>query len=428
MKVDVDDLTIAKSNFNKMEDTMMKLNSAMEHASVEHDDKATKVITDKDPKVSVADPAAFSLAQDFDTIVCDLDIPEFLKNHQTTLRFPEKVRLRLKVFPFGSGLCGADPRASISFLMQLMLLLVEVERMTAKSGKSPQKACLAWRPEGLSFVIRHGDDLVGKILPMVSCPAKFSSFLRKLYRWGFRQVVDRSVERSDKAPKNREKVFMHPYFQRDNKSLMDRMKSITAESTRKELATRAFIQKQESRLSKLEVTSAAPEEAMSCPGDGKIPSNSALHPFLHNAVPDLSQPQQRALAASLLAEGAQRSLGTILPPKAFDLCLTAPPSNYLTSSSIPLGASLGSTAGLPLSIHGLADQLVRDIRLRAAAADSLLLRNSLTSHQRPHPTRSLFTRPSLNDYLPPLSNVLTTTELGRLELFDRLVGVDFRAR
>jgi hypothetical protein len=79
-------------------------------------------------------------------------------------------------------------------------------------------------------------------------------------------------------------------------------------------------------------------------------------------------------------------------------------------------------------LHGLTDRLVRDMRLRAAAAaDNLLLRNTLAMHQR-SAVPTLFTRPSLSVYLPPLSSVFTTTELGRLEMLDNLVGGDFSGR
>lgn len=301
--------------------------------------------------------------------------------------------------------------------------------MTSKCGKTLQKACLAWGAEGQSFVIRHGDELERKIIPMISCPAKFSSFLRKLYRWGFRQVVDRSNERSDKSSKNREKVFMHPYFQRDNKALMDRMKSITAEGTRKELATQSFVQHQESRLPKVLGNSASPEATMSGQGFSNLQSSGILHPYLQDVLSTQPVPQQRhyPFTASMMAQGSQRDLSARLLSKALDMDVLCPtPSSYLMSSS-SLGA-LGSATNSAVNLHGLTDRLVRDMRLRAAAAaDNLLLRNTLAMHQR-SAVPTLFTRPSLSVYLPPLSSVFTTTELGRLEMLDNLVGGDFSGR
>jgi hypothetical protein len=128
-----------------------------------------------------------------------------------------------------------------------MLILAEIERLCEKAGINRRKACLAWMPGGRSFVIRPCEFLDEKILPMISCPTKFSSFLRKLYRWGFRQVVNRSDRLGNLS---KAKVFMHPYFQRDNASLMDRMKSITAEGTRKEIEKRAYIEGPEAKISK----------------------------------------------------------------------------------------------------------------------------------------------------------------------------------
>ncbi len=94
MKHDVKVVANAKPEISQTEEESMVTSPPMEHLPKEHPKEKHGQISDsKDLKVSVvAEPAAFSLARDFDTIVGDLDIPQFLKDHQTTLRVPEKVR------------------------------------------------------------------------------------------------------------------------------------------------------------------------------------------------------------------------------------------------------------------------------------------------------------------------------------------------
>jgi hypothetical protein len=96
------------------------------------------------------------------------------------------------------------------------------------SQKEDQKTfCIAWLPDGKSFVIRYPDEFTRKVLPLQFKATKFSSFTRKLYRWGFRQV-NRGIGPDDPI------IFGNEFFQRDELELMSKMKSITAASTRKE--------------------------------------------------------------------------------------------------------------------------------------------------------------------------------------------------
>ena len=48
--------------------------------------------------------------------------------------------------------------------------------------------CIAWLPHGRSFVIHSPERFTEHVLPKITKPCKFSSFTRKLYRWGFRQI------------------------------------------------------------------------------------------------------------------------------------------------------------------------------------------------------------------------------------------------
>ena len=86
--------------------------------------------------------------------------------------------------------------------------------------------CIAWLPDGKSFVIRNPDEFTRKVLPKFFKATKFSSFTRKLYRWGFRQV-NRGIGPDDPI------IFGNEHFQRDSAEEMTKMRSITAASSRK---------------------------------------------------------------------------------------------------------------------------------------------------------------------------------------------------
>jgi hypothetical protein len=111
-----------------------------------------------------------------------------------------------------------------------MLMLMHVEKECAKSGRKPEHAPVAWISDGKSFVIRSKERLVSELLPQFFRQGKFSSFTRKLYRWGFRQV---NMQR-DRLPQAM--YFGNEYFQRDNKALLTNMRSITAAGIRREKA------------------------------------------------------------------------------------------------------------------------------------------------------------------------------------------------
>jgi hypothetical protein len=86
--------------------------------------------------------------------------------------------------------------------------------------------CVTWLADGKSFVISNPDEFTRQILPKYFKATKFSSFTRKLYRWGFRQV-NRGIGPDDPI------IFGNEFFQRDDAELMAKMRSVTAASTRK---------------------------------------------------------------------------------------------------------------------------------------------------------------------------------------------------
>jgi hypothetical protein len=93
--------------------------------------------------------------------------------------------------------------------------------------KDPDEFCIAWLADEKSFVIRNHVDFTHNVLPQFFKATKFSSFIRKLYRWGFRQV-NRGLGPDDPI------IFGNKYFQRDDESLMAKMRSVTAAGTRRD--------------------------------------------------------------------------------------------------------------------------------------------------------------------------------------------------
>ncbi|CAB9511560.1 stress transcription factor B-2b [Seminavis robusta] len=111
------------------------------------------------------------------------------------------------------------PDAAYTFPEKLMSLMRYAEDQA-------DGFCIAWLPDGKSFVIRNPDEFTRHVVPKFFKATKFSSFTRKLYRWGFRQV-NRGIGPDDPI------IFGNEHFQRDNAEDMSKMRSITAASSRK---------------------------------------------------------------------------------------------------------------------------------------------------------------------------------------------------
>jgi len=108
------------------------------------------------------------------------------------------------------------PDAALTFPEKLMSMMRFAEKHAHDEGY-----CVAWLKDGKSFVIRDADAFTRNIIPQFFKSTKFSSFTRKLYRWGFRQV-NRGIGPDDPI------IFGNEFFQRDHADLMAKMRSITA--------------------------------------------------------------------------------------------------------------------------------------------------------------------------------------------------------
>ena len=87
--------------------------------------------------------------------------------------------------------------------------------------------CVAWLPDGKSFVIKNPNEFTRAVIPKYFKGTKFSSFTRKLYRWGFRQI-NRGIGPDDPI------IFGNESFDRNAEHLISQMRSITAAASRKQ--------------------------------------------------------------------------------------------------------------------------------------------------------------------------------------------------
>lgn len=118
-----------------------------------------------------------------------------------------------------------------------MLMLTHVERETAKSGKAEGEASIGWILGGTGFAVRNKEHLCAIWLMLFFGQVKFSSFERKLYRWGFRKL-NMTPHPAVKYPEHVH-FFGHESFQRNNRELLSQMKSETAAKKRRALAAEA---------------------------------------------------------------------------------------------------------------------------------------------------------------------------------------------
>jgi HSF-type DNA-binding len=125
-----------------------------------------------------------------------------------------------------------------------MLLLLHVDKLHESNEKTaefdrvsptPIDWCTRQTGKGSDnvIVISDCDRFVTKILPQFGFPSiSVQSFVRKMYRWGFRQVSGQysGVYRNFAADKPRTPhMYTSRYFRKDNLSLLDKMTSSTSE-------------------------------------------------------------------------------------------------------------------------------------------------------------------------------------------------------
>lgn len=163
--------------------------------------------------------------------------------------------------------------AALTFPEKLMAMMQFADKQDHESF------CIAWLPDGLSFVIRNPDEFTRTVVVKFFKATKFSSFTRKLYRWGFRQV-NRGIGPEDPI------IFGNDHFQRDNLELMTQMRSITAATIRKQEESNLQWSNQKRALESLETEQNAKrmflmnqlmKQTTSSFNSGMLPSSSNIN-------------------------------------------------------------------------------------------------------------------------------------------------------
>jgi len=132
-------------------------------------------------------------------------------------------------FEVSSPAAEPEEEDAATFPQQLM----DVVEQETKGGVTVNgKRVLEWLPSGDAFVIRDKNMMEKNILPRhFAAKCKYMSFVRKLYRWGFRQV-----EKDTPGIM----IFMHTNFIRGDKQRCLRMRSIVKKQNSQQQAYSNF--------------------------------------------------------------------------------------------------------------------------------------------------------------------------------------------
>eukprot|EP00977_Amphora_coffeiformis_P015667 scaffold4617_cov224-Amphora_coffeaeformis.AAC.1 len=173
---------------------------------------------------------------------------------------------------------------------------------------------IAWTMGGLALKIPPGsprEALVHQWLPLFFPHGKFTSFTRKLYRWGFRQVEvpqqnnqdpgTIGLSSSDATTDSKTKTlwFAHAYFQRDQPTLMAYMQSVTAAGVRRK-AERQQQQQQQQRRSNSMSTNGSEENQQTWPSSSSLWNNDCA---ATSSLPQ-SQPRRPSFATMVSSSHA----------------------------------------------------------------------------------------------------------------------------
>ncbi|GAX26821.1 hypothetical protein FisN_9Lu101 [Fistulifera solaris] len=104
-----------------------------------------------------------------------------------------------------------------------MLLMIYVERISSQAGRKTEQEAIHWLKDGTIIAVRDPDELYSTWLVKFFGSLKYDSFIRKVYRWGFRK----SPPTAYGLPASFH-VFSHPCFCRDQMDQLCEMKSTTA--------------------------------------------------------------------------------------------------------------------------------------------------------------------------------------------------------
>ena len=189
---------------------------------------------------------------------------------------------------------------------------------------------ITWLPGGKSFSIINPKKFTDAVLPNFFKQAKFESFVRKLYRWGFRQVDKGEVGHI---------TFYHKHFQKGNVALaVAKLRSVTP-SKLSNAANKAAKERQAAETAKLALSS----------------GNSVV-----NDRPALPAATQSLLAQLRKERGMSFKSNLPLPMRDLDVLPTNAAVRFPSDGHFPGSRGLGSSMATRI--------LLKQQQIAAAAA------------------------------------------------------------
>jgi len=174
----------------------------------------------------------------------------------------------------------------------MMILIMYVERISARLRKGIDKESIEWTADGRTFVISHVKHFTSTWLPLFFGQLKFSSFIRKLYRWGFKKITICLSEKEGQHGKVL--CFGNENFQRDDSTLLTNMRSVTEPKYRRRKSSRSVKPETYSHLL-LSVASSGSRTGQSMPtqiAPALIKSNGNLRSSLMSQGPSVPSHHQ----------------------------------------------------------------------------------------------------------------------------------------
>lgn len=256
----------------------------------------------------------------------------------------EEPQVDSKGFTIPQRFTKSGRKRAVSFVLKLMKVLSCKEYTDI----------ITWMPSGKSFTIVNPKAFVAQILPHHFKSAKYSSFTRKLHRWGFMRHY-----RGEEAG-----AFFHKNFQKGRLDLVEKMScnktdvpktSVSMASQRKvEVASPASLSKMDEVASRPSDFSSRPVLQMQAPMQAPSPSQHLLQSAFTRPI---AQPQMHNfdLDAAIELEVARRLKERIHAATMKRQALAL--MQQLESSAVPIVRpnllSWGQQPSLPTQLGGL---------------------------------------------------------------------------
>ena len=151
-------------------------------------------------------------------------------------------------------------------------MMVYIERISSNARRTMDQEAIHWTGNGTVVVVRNPEQLFLKYLGRFFGKIKYESFVRKVYRWGFRKSPPVAYDLPIDCH-----VFSNRYFCRDQTELLCQMKSTTAARIR-------------SASNASEATSRPNQNDIPTQNSGRIAETARITETAWSAVPNLGNP------------------------------------------------------------------------------------------------------------------------------------------